>query len=78
MAAFALAQGLGKAAPYFIDAGLPGQPVAVGTWPRPGMTVIRFPNSHMVYALTWYGLALMVVGAAWLVRRNDQQPAGKP
>ena len=52
--------------------------MADGTWPRPGMTVIRFPNSHMVYALTWYGLALMVVGAAWLVRRNDQQPAGKP
>jgi surfeit locus 1 family protein len=75
--AIAQAQGLDRAAPYFIDAGLPGQPVADGTWPRPGMTVIRFPNSHLVYALTWYGLALMVVGAAWLVRRNDRQP-GKP
>ncbi|CAB5671700.1 Uncharacterized conserved protein [Delftia tsuruhatensis] len=78
VAAIAQAQGLDHAAPYFIDAGLPGQPVADGTWPRPGMTVIRFPNSHLVYALTWYGLALMVVGAAWLVRRNDRQASSKP
>ncbi|MBL8357065.1 MAG: SURF1 family protein [Delftia acidovorans] len=78
VAAIAQAQGLDHAAPYFIDAGLPGQPVADGTWPRPAMTVIRFPNSHLVYALTWYGLALMVVGAAWLVRRNDRQASSKP
>ena len=77
VAAIAQAQGLDHAAPYFIDAGLPGQPVADGTWPRPGMTVIRFPNSHLVYALTWYGLALMVVGAAWLVKRNDRQASSK-
>ncbi len=76
--AIAQAQGLDRAAPYFIDAGLPGQPVAEGTWPRPGMTVIRFPNSHLVYALTWYGLALMVVGAAWLVRRNGRQRPDLP
>ncbi len=35
------------------------------------MTVIRFPNSHLVYALTWYGLALMVVGAGWYVARYE-------
>lgn len=39
------------------------------------MTVIRFPNSHLVYALTWYGLAIMVLGAAWLVRRHDKAVA---
>jgi surfeit locus 1 family protein len=76
VAAIAQAQGLSHAAPYFIDAGLPGQAAPAGTWPRPGMTVIRFPNSHLVYALTWYGLALMVVGAAWLVRRSDKRQAG--
>ncbi|WP_280190395.1 SURF1 family protein [Delftia sp. PS-11] len=75
VAAIAQAQGLERAAPYFIDAGLPGQPIAGNPWPRPGMTVIHFANSHLVYALTWYGLALMVVGAAWLVRRNDRQRA---
>jgi len=39
------------------------------------MTVIRFSNSHLVYALTWYGLAAMVVVAAWLVRRHDRAKA---
>ena len=44
---------------------------SAGPWPRAGLTVIRFPNSHLVYALTWYGLALMVVGAGWYVARYE-------
>ena len=40
-------------------------------WPAAGLTVIAFPNSHLVYALTWYGLALMVLIAAWFVRRSE-------
>ncbi|WCM94944.1 SURF1 family protein [Acidovorax sp. NCPPB 2350] len=79
VAAIAAAQGLAQAAPFFIDAGLPDPraaasvaPAADATqWPRPGMTVIRFHNSHLVYALTWYGLALMVAGAAWYVARYE-------
>jgi surfeit locus 1 family protein len=55
------AQGLTDTAPYFIDAQssndagarAPGQPV-------PGLTVISFHNSHLVYAITWFALALMV------------------
>ena len=31
------------------------------------MTVIAFPNNHLVYALTWYALALMAAAAAWRV-----------
>lgn len=46
---------------------------ANATWPRPGLTTIRFPNSHLVYALTWYGLALMVVGAGWYVARHERR-----
>ncbi|MEG1455521.1 MAG: SURF1 family protein, partial [Comamonas sp.] len=69
------AQGLERAAPYFIDAGRPGQPVAADTWPRPGMTVIAFHNSHLVYALTWYGMALMVVVAAVVVVRWEKRRA---
>jgi surfeit locus 1 family protein len=38
---------------------------------RRRLTVIAFPNSHLVYALTWYGLALMVLVAAWFVRRGE-------
>lgn len=56
------------AAPYFIDADTsldaPGQP-------RGGLTVIAFPNNHAVYALTWFGLALMVAGGAFHVGRHE-------
>jgi len=31
-----------------------------GVLPTPGLTVIHFHNSHLVYAITWYTLALMV------------------
>lgn len=65
--------GLDRAAPFFVDAGLPGQPVAAGDAPRAGLTVIRFANSHLVYALTWYALALMVLGAAWTVARLERR-----
>lgn len=78
VAAIAAAQGLEQAAPYFIDQGHPGRPgtpPTAQTWPRPGMTVISFHNSHLVYALTWYGLALMVLVAAYvIVRWEKRQP----
>jgi cytochrome oxidase assembly protein ShyY1 len=34
--------------------------------PVPGLTVVTFHNSHLVYAITWYTLALMVAVAIWL------------
>lgn len=55
-------------APYFIDAD--ATPNA-GGWPLGGLTVIRFHNSHLVYAITWYALALMVAGGAALVARQE-------
>lgn len=78
VAAIAQAGGLDAAAPFFIDAGIPAQTPALpgasaAQMPRPGMTVVRFHNNHLVYALTWYGLAAMVVGAAWLVARQGKQ-----
>ena len=56
-------------APYFIDAdvGQPGSPGVNSTdshGPIGGLTVIHFNNTHRVYALTWYTLALMALGAA--------------
>lgn len=72
---------LPRAAPFFVDAGLPGlygnsaAPAPTSPWPRAGMTVIRFHNSHLVYALTWYGLALMVAGAGWYVARYERRLA---
>ena len=86
VAAMAAAMQLTHAAPYFIDQGVPASNPAhaqakstlnVDGVLRSGMTVIQFPNSHLVYAITWYGLAAMVLGAAWLVRRHDKAAALK-
>ena len=66
VAAIATAQRLGgPVAPYFVDV----QAQGVSTqWPRPGLTVLRFANNHLVYAITWFLLAAMVAGAtAWLL-----------
>jgi surfeit locus 1 family protein len=55
-------------APYFIDADATPNP---GGLPVGGLTVIAFPNSHLIYALTWYGLALLVVvGFAYAAREE--------
>lgn len=70
--AIAQAKGLDHVAPFFVDTGVPGQ-AAVDTWPRPGLTVIQFTNTHAVYALTWYGMALLVLLAAWLVVRHEKR-----
>lgn len=32
-----------------------------GGWPQGGQTIINIPNNHLDYALTWYGLALVLV-----------------
>jgi surfeit locus 1 family protein len=35
-----------------------------------GLTVVAFPNNHLVYALTWFGLAaLSAWGAALILRK---------
>ncbi|MDX8463327.1 SURF1 family protein [Mesorhizobium humile] len=59
VAAIAKARGLAEVAPYFIDAEASG---AAG-WPRGGLTVVTFRNSHLVYALTWFALAAMLAMA---------------
>lgn len=71
VAAIAQRRGLGRTAPYFIDAA--AGPDRDG-WPRAGLTVVRFSNSHLVYALTWFGLALMsVAGAVIVLRRKGRE-----
>jgi surfeit locus 1 family protein len=60
VAAIAKAHRLDHVAPYFIDADATPNP---GGWPMGGLTIVTFPDNHLVYALTWYVLALMVAGA---------------
>ncbi|RZL07005.1 MAG: hypothetical protein EOP40_16605, partial [Rubrivivax sp.] len=73
VAALSQAHGLADAAPYFIDQAAVAAAPGDQAWPAAGLTVIAFRNHHLMYAVTWYTLALMVVGAAWLVRRADRE-----
>lgn len=68
--AIAAAQGIAQAAPYFIDADATPNP---GGWPAGGLTVVAFHNNHLVYAVTWFGLALMVLGALTYLLRQDRK-----
>jgi surfeit locus 1 family protein len=45
--------------PLFVDAGPYADPLKL---PIGGVTNIDLPNSHLQYAVTWYGLALALVG----------------
>ncbi|WP_454716527.1 SURF1 family protein [Caulobacter segnis] len=68
--AIAAAHKLINVTPYFVDADASPNP---GGWPLGGLTVVRFPNSHLVYALTWFGLALLTSGAGLYVARDARR-----
>lgn len=71
VAAIASARGLGEVAPYFVDADAVTEP---GPLPLGGMTQVSFRNTHLIYALTWFCLALMSAGAAiFLIRRGGEE-----
>lgn len=59
----------GEVAPFYIDLESP-QP-ASGT-PKPGPLHVRLKDDHLQYAITWFGLALVVAGAfaAWVIQRR--------
>lgn len=69
VAAIGASRGLDDLAPYFIDADATPNP---GGWPRGGLTVVRFANSHLVYAVTWFALALGVAVALGFVLRTQR------
>lgn len=51
--------GLAPVAPFSVDADAAPVP---GGWPRGGATELSFPNNHLSYAVTWFGLAIGLVG----------------
>jgi surfeit locus 1 family protein len=57
-AAMAAAKGLGAVAPFYIEQESPSVP---GGLPQVGKLQPSLPNNHLGYALTWYGLALVLV-----------------
>jgi surfeit locus 1 family protein len=75
--AIAAARGLGVArvAPYFIDQEAASASGGADSAPVGGLTVIAFRNTHLTYAITWYGLALLVVIGAWIVIREERRRA---
>jgi surfeit locus 1 family protein len=62
LAGIARAEHLGLAAPVVIEADATPNP---GGWPKGGQTVVNFRNQHLSYAVTWFGLALGLLGI-WL------------
>lgn len=58
-AAIAASLHLADAAPFTIDEDAGGAP---GGLPQGGETVLSFPNDHLSYALTWFGLAVGLAG----------------
>jgi surfeit locus 1 family protein len=64
--AMAAAKGWGEVAPFYVDQ---ESPVPASGLPRPAALRVTLRNDHLQYAITWYGLALVLAGifAAWLV-----------
>jgi surfeit locus 1 family protein len=67
-AGMAQAKGLGPVAPFYVEQEAPPAP---GGLPRAGELRPSLPNNHFGYALTWYGLALVLAGsfAVWFAGR---------
>ncbi len=67
VAAIAQARGLGPVADFFVDA------EASGTSPIGGLTVVQFRNTHLIYAVTWFGLAALVACGMGIVTRYERR-----
>jgi surfeit locus 1 family protein len=57
----------GKLLPFFLDADATPNP---GGWPKGGVTQIDLPNNHLSYAVTWYGLAAVLLVVSVLAFRR--------
>jgi len=58
-ASIASARNLDRVAPFYIEADATPNS---GGWPRGGQNRLNLPNNHLQYALTWYGIALTLIG----------------
>ena len=64
----------GPVAPIYVD--LPARDA--GALPQGGETVMEFPNSHLGYAMTWFGFALLVPPLLILWVRRQRRVIAKP
>jgi surfeit locus 1 family protein len=72
--AMAAAKGWGEVAPFFVEMEAPEPP---GGLPHPDALKVNLRNEHLQYAITWYGLAVvvLVMFAFWLRGRSRAGPA---
>jgi len=69
----AAAKGWGEVGAFFVDQDSPPAP---GGLPRAGMLSANLPNNHLQYALTWFGLAgVLIVGFGFWVRSRRAEQA---
>lgn len=73
--AMAKRHGLAQIAPYFIDAKAVGERVEGA--PVAGLTVVRFNNNHLSYALTWFALSLLPLLFLVKMFRVARQPTDR-
>ncbi|MGF6710852.1 surfeit locus 1 family protein [Luteibacter sp. W1I16] len=75
VAAIAAAMGLDSVAPYFVDADAASSPGRGdgNDGPVGGLTVIAFPDNHLMYAITWFTMALLTLLAAWIVWKDERR-----
>ena len=66
-AAMAAAKSWGTIAPFYIDQEAPPAP---GGLPRVGPLKVNLPNNHLQYAVTWYGLAAVLLVASLVFLRS--------
>jgi surfeit locus 1 family protein len=73
--ATAAAKGLGPVAPFYVEQEAPVPP---GGLPQPGKIVVALPDNHLQYAVTWFGLAIVlaVMSTVWTLRNVRPKPSG--
>jgi surfeit locus 1 family protein len=73
-AAMAAAKQLGPVAPFYVEQ---EGPVPPGGWPSPARMSVNLPNNHLQYAVTWFGLAAVLIGVfasfVWTRRHGEPQ-----
>ena len=67
LAGIAQADAIALAAPVVIEADAMPNP---GGWPKGGQTRVTFRNEHLQYAITWFGLALVLLGVYLAYHRS--------
>ncbi len=77
-AAIAVAKGVSAVAPFYVEQETPMPP---GGLPQPGGLVVSLPDNHLQYAVTWYGLAAVLVAVfvsfAFTSGRSDPADGGE-